>query len=723
MSQTQKTLEALKIALGNHEKRTVISFTEYLDIVAVEPQLAIRNIFQLFHDMVKSHAGKGQEEYPDDPERIGFVKYDLSKIFNRGNDNPFFADRLFANRFIQQVAVLRQGSQQNRLHVFEGPHGCGKSTFLHNLMCAFEEYTRTKAGQCYEIFWDIDLESVKVKIPCPSHDHPLAIIPKGYRVELIDNLLSDKKLTEFKHLLTTEKEYEWVFTNEACTICKSLFEELMNKVQSPEKVLEMLKVRNYKFDRRLGEGISIFNPGDKPTNGNSLSDKHIQEKLDQIFGDNQIKYSYSLHAKTNNGIYVLMDVKDNNKDRLFELHNIISEGIHKVEGTVEERVNSLFLALMNKEDKEDINAKGLTSLQSRITYNLMPYVLDVPTEIEIYRETFGEHINDLFLPGVLENFAKVIISSRMHEDCPALKEWVPDLKKYERYCDKDGLLLRMAIFGGVIPPWLTDEDHKKLTASVRRKLITGGEKEGDNGITGRESIRLFSEFCRIYGEKAGLISMRDIASYFKHKIPKDFRDKNIPKNFIDSLVNGYNYRVLNEVKESLYFFNLNQVSEQILHYLHATNYDIGVENKCEWTGKEVAVTIDLFKTVGECLSGREIDIKTALNLAKDIQERYVRTIAQEPDKKITETDLYLELLETYGRNLKERVLSSFLQTSNFKESIKCVGTSDFNTFDTRLKEYTSHMIDGLINKFGYTEQEAKEICIYVIDQNLDKRFS
>ena len=48
-----------------------------------------------------------------------------------------------------------------------------------------------------------------------------------------------------------------------------------------------------------------------------------------------------------------MDVKSHNTERLIELHNIISEGLHKVED-IEENVNSLFLALMNPEDKKNI---------------------------------------------------------------------------------------------------------------------------------------------------------------------------------------------------------------------------------------------------------------------------------------------------------------------------------------------------------------------------------
>ena len=147
MSSVKEALDCLKQEVEKKEKRTVLSFEDYLEALKLEPQRILRNIFQLFHDMVKNYVGEGKDEYPEDPESIGFIQYDCSKIFVEGMDNPFFADRLFANRFIRQVESLRQGSQQNRIYIYEGPHGCGKSTFQNNLLRKFEEYTDTKEGQ------------------------------------------------------------------------------------------------------------------------------------------------------------------------------------------------------------------------------------------------------------------------------------------------------------------------------------------------------------------------------------------------------------------------------------------------------------------------------------------------------------------------------------------------------------------------------------------------
>lgn len=724
MDDVRNAVELLKTNIESKEKRLILGYDEFLETTRNDPRRVLRSIFQQFHDFGRSYIGEGENEYPDDSESIGFVKYDCSKIFVCGSNKPYFADRLFANRFVRQIESFRQGSRQNRIYVYEGPHGCGKSTFMNNLLRSFEEFIKTEEGQRFELFWELETEKdgEKIKVPCPSHDHPILLIPKNYRVDFLDKLLSER-MTEFKHRLSHDKEYEWVFEGEVCTICKSIFEALLEKMGSLDDVLKTVKVRSYKFDRRLGEGVSIFNPGDKPIKEIVLTDRQIQARLDRIFGANLVKYVFSPHAKTNNGVYVLMDIKSHNMDRLMELHNIISEGVHKVNGMVEERICSLFLALMNPEDKESVKEMKAESFQGRIRYNKIHYVLDVPTEAAIYQSTYGEQVLLHFLPRVLDNFARVVISSRMNADCGPLKEWIPDLSKYRRYCDEAGLLLRMEIYGGVIPQWLSEEDRKKLTAVMRRKLIAEGEREGEKGFSGRESEDLLGEFLRRYGEKPNLISMSNVSDFFKHRVGREKRNDNIPKNFIDSLLGWYNYTVLSEVKESLYFYNNEQISEDILHYIYATNYDIGSRIKCEWTGQDVEITTEFFKLMATHFIGKEISNEDALNFAKDVQKRYVEMVARERSTNITESELYKELFASYVRNLKEKVFKPILKNDNFQEAVRAFGTEEFNTFDTRLREHVAHVIKNLIGKFGYTEQGAKEICLYVVNQKLVDKFS
>lgn len=747
------------MAAGN--QRSTISFEEFLEVLNAKPFMVMRNVFQVFHDMIKSYVGEGKNEYPDDPESIDYVDYDCSRLFIEGSDNPFFADRLFANRLINLVEALELGAQQNKIYMFEGPHGGGKSTFLNNLLTKFEEYSNTEQGSRFETVWrlnrklfdnPVDNTSVKIfeklfqthdnslqdqgelaktendlnstdnyiEVPCPSHDNPILIIPKKYRRPFFDDLFNND---EIKWKLFTGKEYEWVFRDNPCTICSSLFQALLNRLKNPWKVFNMLYARPYTFSRRIGEGISVFNPGDKPMKIDLYKNDILQNRINTLLKDsNLVKYYFSRYAKTNNGIYALMDIKSYNKDRLIELHNIISEGVHKVED-IEENVNSLFIALINPEDK--LKIKDFPSFSDRIEYINIPYVLDLNTEVEIYRNIFGKHIDESFLPRTLHNFARVIISSRLNTKSEGMMEWIGNPDKYRLYCDENLQLLKMEIYTGYIPLWISEEDRKQFTAKRRRKIIAESETEGAQGFSGRDSIKIFNDFYSTYARENNLINMSTLYNFFT-KYRKELNES-IPKGFMDSLLHMYNYTILQEVKESLYYYNDEQISKDIQNYLFSVNFEIGSVETCNFTGIKLEITEDFLASIESQLIGSKVDKETRLSFRKETQNEYTsKTLTQEimlDGNHITETALYQSLHDRYVYNLKEKVLDPFLDNDNFRRAIKDYDKKAFKTYDKRIRDDVKSLINNLCKKYSYAEQGAKEVCMYVIDMDLAKKFS
>ncbi len=775
MDTIKKALQHLERDLSSREQHFSIPFEEFLKILKSKPHSMIRNIFQAFHDMVVSHVGEGVDEYPDDQGSESFLHYDCSRLFVADTDHPFFADRLFANRLIKHVEAMRRSAQQNKIYIFDGPPGCGKSTFLNNLLKKFEKYANTSEGLRFEVGWKLDRKMLGdtaemevhpliqkinkllddpsqdidppgapdapfrprdinafqeknhilysediIEFSCPSHDHPILLIPKRFRRSFLDDLIQDQK---FKKKLFTEKEYEWVFKDKPCTICSSLYQALLNKLNSPQKVHEMVYARPYHFNRRLGEGISVFNPGDEGMKRSFTGNPMLQNRINRLIKDSgHVKFIFSPYAKTNNGVYALMDIKSHNSGRLMELHNIVSEGVHKVEH-LEENVNSFFVAVMNPEDKDNI--KDTQSFSDRIEYINIPYVLDFTTEVEIYRGIFGGHIDKSFLPRVLNNFARAIISTRLKIKSETLLEWLEKPDKYSLYCDENLQLLKMDIYAGYIPSWLTEEDRKRFTGKLRRKIIAESEKEGAQGLSGRDSIKIFNEFYSTYAKDDKLINMSSLSHYIK-KIRKDL-DESIPKGFMKALLQMYNYAVLQEVKESLYYYNEEQISKNIQNYLFALNFEIGSVETCKFTGEKLEITEEFLKGIEDRLLDTQISKEERLSFRKDTQKKYTsNTLTQEiisAGQPLTETNLYKLLFERYAHNLKEKVLEPFLDNENFRRAIKDYETEDFKTYDKRIVEEVSFMMNNLSEKYGYTKQGAKEICMYVIDSELPKKFA
>ncbi|SHO48120.1 serine protein kinase PrkA [Desulfopila aestuarii] len=721
MGEMSKALESLKKHQGSWERRPVISFADFLQEVITYPERNIRNVYQIYVDMINAFICEGVDEYINDAESINYLDYNCNRLFVEGSDRPFFADRLFANRLMRHVDSVTVGAQQNKIYIFEGPHGSGKSTFLNNLLRKFEEYTNTTEGARYEVVWKLKGENShednSFTVPCPSHDHPLLIVPKDVRRHFFDDLFEND---EFKWKLFTEKKYDWVFHDEPCTICTSIYQGLLRKYGNPEKIMEFVFARPYAIRRRLGEGISVFNPGDRPIRNNVIHNDVIQKNLDQLFaGSQQVTYLYSRYAKTNNGIYALMDIKSHNTERLMELHNIISDGVHKVED-LEERVNSLLFALMNPEDR-----KVLTDLQAfsdRIEYIKIPYVLDLKTEVEIYREIFGRHIDESFLPRVLHNFARVIIGTRLRTKSEAMLEWIGDPDKYEVFCDRNLQLLKMEIFTGHIPKWLESTDVEGFNAKRRKRIIAESEKDGWQGLSGRDSIRMFNEFYTSFARDDKLIDMSMLIRFFKKYCKED--KEILPMGFLDSLLRMYNYAVLQEVKEALYYYNEEQISRDVQNYMFAVNFDLGSKEKCTYTGEKIEINEDFFRRIETRLLRSEADAPAFRN---NVQRAYTTGALTQDILRdgldITETSLYTHLYERYVHNLKEKVLEPFLRNENFRMAIRDYDTEKFKTYDRKIREDINFMFENLERKYGYSRQGAKEICIYVIENNLAKAFS
>jgi hypothetical protein len=304
-------------------------------------------------------------------------------------------------------------------------------------------------------------------------------------------------------------------------------------------------------------------------------------------------------------------------------------------------------------------------------------------------------------------------------------EWIKKPEKYKLYCDKALHLLKMEIYTGFIPSWLDEEDLKSFTAKVRKKILTESESEGNKGFSGRDSIKIFNEFYAGYASMDKLITMSQLKAFFT-KLQKEFTQY-IPDGFLESLCDMYDYNILQEVKEALYYYNEEKISEDISNYLFAVNFEPGADVKCAYTGQKLKISDEFFKNIEDRLLGEKAENKTRLTFRKDTQKEYAsETLTREimvEGKDITRTDLFRSLLDRYIYHLKEKVLDPFLENENFRRAIKDYGTESFKTYDKKIREDVTFLITNLIEKYRYNKKGAKEICIYVVDNELAKKFA
>lgn len=373
---------------------------------------------------------------------------------------------------------------------------------------------------------------------------------------------------------------------------------------------------------------------------------------------------------------------------------------------------------------EFIICASIQSFSDRIEYIPIPYILDINTEVEIYRNIFGKYIDEHFLPRVLHNFARIIISTRLNVESKAMQDWIGDAKKYKIYCDENLQLLKMEIYTGHIPNWLSEDDRNRFTAARRKRIIKEGAEEGRQGFSGRDSIKIFNDFFSLFARDGGLINMSNLCDFFT-KTHKGLGES-IPKGFLESLLHMYNYTILQEVKESLFYFNEEQIAKDLQNYMFAINFEMGASATCNYTGDKLQISEDLFKSIEIRLLGTDTDKEKREKFRKTTQKEYTsKTLTKEimiEKKPLTETDLYLNLHQQYELHIKETVLEPFLDNDNFRRAIKDFGTEDFKSYDEKIKNDVTFLIDNLCTKYRYKKKGAKEVCIYTVDNKLAEKF-
>jgi len=85
--------------ISDRHQNPPITFEEFLTVLTEKPPRVLRNVFQAFHDMIKSYVEEGEDEYPNDPESIHFVNYDCTELFVEGSDHPFFCRQTVCQPF------------------------------------------------------------------------------------------------------------------------------------------------------------------------------------------------------------------------------------------------------------------------------------------------------------------------------------------------------------------------------------------------------------------------------------------------------------------------------------------------------------------------------------------------------------------------------------------------------------------------------------------------
>ena len=90
---------------------------------------------------------------------------------------------------------------------------------------------------------------------------------------------------------------------------------------------------------------------------------------------------------------------------------------------------------------------------------------------------------------------------------------------------------------------------------------------------------------------------------------------------------------------------------------------------------------------------------------------------------ISKSDRKLHDRRCLTLNFQSQLLDPFIENENFRQAVKDCGEKEFKTHDKKIRNDVIYLMNNLCDKYRYTQQGAREVCIYVIDNDLTKKFS
>jgi len=399
-------------------ERRVLSFDQYLSLLADNPGLLGRNAAQYLKDTLDFYGTSETKAVGGDSTRFNLF------------DTPFDdgRERLIGQEEVQQTFYqllsdfVREG-KTGKLVLIHGPNGSAKTSFVQCLARALVHYSRTAEGAQYSFNWVfarssylgkrlgfdsaesgdepeqqesyafLDEQNVAALIPGGLRDHPIFLLPREERQKVLTQLIEEGNIPEgFRfsdHLLY----------GDLSPTSRKVFDTLLAAYNGDiSRVLAHVQVERFYLSRRYRQGIVTIDP-----------QMHIDASIRQITMDES--YANLPPVLRHLSMFEASgDLVDANRG-LLEFSDLLKRPVDTFKyllGTCESSkisvgeailyLDIVFVGTTNDKYMEAFTrTPDFSSFKGRIEVVRMPYIRDYSVEKQIYdmqvtREVVGKHI-------------------------------------------------------------------------------------------------------------------------------------------------------------------------------------------------------------------------------------------------------------------------------------------------------------------------------------------
>ncbi len=491
---------------GFARTRRVMSYGEYIGLLHTEMARQVRSAAHYLRD-VFDYFGSTRVR----GARGEVMRFHLFDCAFDGGKDALRGQEEVQGAIYRLISNFAREGRTNRLILLHGPNGSAKSTVVACIQRAMEHYSQLAEGALYRFNWVfpvqhvskggigfggardglpdaetyayLDDELIEAKISDELRDHPLLLLPRDKRQELITTHLADQIAGGFRPA-------RYLVEGDLSHRNREIFEALLASYHGDlARVLRHVQVERFFISRRYRQSVATVEPQlavDVRTRQISMD-----RSLSSLPAALQSVSLYQMQGELVDANRGLLDFEDLLK-RPFEswkyLLGVVENGSTSLDfGTLE--VDTVFFATSNegflaafKEVPEFQSFKG------RMELVRAPYLLDVRIEQQIYDEHVEKGITAASGRHVAPHLAWVAalwaVLTRMRR--PQLDNYTGRLANLVA---RLGPFEKAMLYAGDGSEAFSPEEHKELLAAaetIARETDNEANYEGRTGASPRE---------------------------------------------------------------------------------------------------------------------------------------------------------------------------------------------------------------------------------------------
>jgi len=732
-------VEELKIAVDDGtkakfiERRSVMSFAEYLNEVALYPKRHLRSAAQYFSDVI-NHFGVYQVHLP-------FGQFQRYRVF----DAPFDEgeSQVMGHEQVQQELVRRinnfvRAGRIDRLVMLHGPNGSAKTSSIQALSKAAEIYSESKEGALYRFNWvfpskkamngsmgfskidqndvesfaHLDSHQIEARIPCEHKDHPLLLLSKDYREIFFRQLFEKEKISSDYTICDVLRKGDLSLKN------KKIFDALLSSYQGEIKeVLKHIQVERFYLSRRYRTAVTSVDPQ------MSVDAYTRQVTLDQSLASLPASLQYLSLFETGGPL------NDSNRG-IIEYNDLLKRPIESwkylLVATEQAQVNvdmvPLFLDVLMLASSNELHLSGFKeypdwqSFKGRFEFIKVPYLLRLSDEIKIYENQIPRALAGMHIaPHSLETAARFAVLTRLEapraeryfEHVRELVSSLTPLEKLELYD------------ANIVPERLSQKEGKELRQLVTQLYLEYANDEnyeGRYGASPREIriLLLNAAQNKQFDHLSVMAVLEEIKALIKEKSSYEFLRREPVRAYRDA------ERLLSVVRE--YYFK--QLDEEVKTAMglvddesHKQTFERYIKHVSAWTKRERLPNLATGKLTdpdADLMSEIEKVLLAKTESVDDFRKSLIAQIGafrlEHPDKPVDYGMLFGHYLKRikedyYGKQIRviEHVQNCYLKMLD----------GDMYGIDEKDKKQVL-MFKQNLEKMGYNASSAKQAIAYLL---------